>query len=90
VGSGAALHVIHFHKPPADCAIRSRRNRRNEANYPRLRVCAGRDHGLIATPCPPDYRIAGEVQAIGGKWMKMGEKEVVTGKWREAKSCWVA
>ena len=35
---------------------------------------------MVATLCPPDYRIAGEVQAIGGKWMKMGEKEVVTEK----------
>ena len=26
---------------------------------------------MVAMPCPPDYRIAGEVQAIGGKWMKM-------------------
>jgi hypothetical protein len=43
----------------------------------------------VATLCPPDYRIAGEVQAIGGKWMKMGEKEVVTGKWREAEPGWV-
>jgi hypothetical protein len=34
----------------------------------------------VATLCPADYRIAGEVQAIGGKWMKMGEKEVVTQK----------
>jgi len=34
----------------------------------------------VATLCPPDCRIAGEVQAIGGKWMKMEEKEVVTEK----------
>jgi hypothetical protein len=39
-----------------------------------------RGYAPVARLCPPDYRIAGEVQAIGGKWMKMGEKEVVTQK----------
>jgi hypothetical protein len=39
--------------------------------------------GKLSNSIPSDSRIAGEVQAIGGKGMKMREKKVVTEKGHE-------